>query len=304
MSRTSPDLWLERGHYFEFAKRRIFWIEGGNPDAPTLLLVHGFPTSSWDWEAVWPELGKHYRLIALDMLGFGFSDKPRGHRYSITEQTDIHEALLKSLGIADYHLLAHDYGDTVAQELIARDLESTRFSTLRSICLLNGGLFPETHRLLTIQKLLLSPFGLWVARMSTRKRLDRSMQRIFGAQTQPDLALLEGFWDLINRNEGARALAGLIAYIPERIHHRQRWVGALQETSRPLALIDGMSDPISGAHMVQRYRELIRNAQVVELDNIGHYPQIEAPQKVVDAYLEFAAAAFSGSEVPGNVDRI
>ncbi|HET9032213.1 MAG TPA: alpha/beta hydrolase [Dokdonella sp.] len=302
MSPSSTSMWQERGQFFEHARHRIFWIEGGLQNAPVLVLIHGFPTSSWDWQAVWPELGKHYRLIALDMLGFGFSDKPRGHSYTISEQADIHEALLQSLGIADYHLLAHDYGDTVAQELIARDLESTRFSNLRSVCLLNGGLFPETHRLLTIQKLLLSPLGPWVARMTRRKRLERSMQRIFGAQTQPDETVLEGFWNLINCNDGAPALAGLIAYIPERIRHRQRWVGALQGTPRPLLLINGMSDPISGAHMVQRYRELIQPARIVELDGIGHYPQIEAAQQVVDAYLKFAAAVGESSDLSGQAE--
>lgn len=289
MSRISTDAWRNDGQFFKHENRRIFWIEGGKQDAPVLLLIHGFPTASWDWEAVWPELGQHFRLIALDMLGFGFSEKPENHRYTISEQADIHEALLQSLGISEYHLLAHDYGDTVAQELLARDLESTRFSALHSVCLLNGGLFPETHRLLLIQRLLLSPLGPLVARMTSRKRLTSSMQRIFGKQTQPDEELLEGFWNLIKREEGASALAGLIAYIPERIRHRQRWVGALQNTDLPLALIDGLSDPISGAHMVRRFRELINTARIVELESIGHYPQIEAPKRVVEAYLDFAA---------------
>ncbi len=292
MSRINLEAWRDGGQFFRYADRQIFWIEGGKQGGPVLILIHGFPTASWDWKAVWPELGKHNRLIALDMLGFGFSDKPRGHRYTISEQADIHEALLQSLGITEYHVLAHDYGDTVAQELIARDLESTRKSKLLSVCLLNGGLFPETHRLLLMQKLLLSPLGPMVARLTRRKRLDRNMQRIFGPHTQPDDELLEGFWELISRDAGASALVGLIAYIPERIRHRERWVGALQNTPLPLALIDGMFDPISGAHMVRRFRELVPDPRVIELDGIGHYPQIEAPERVVDAWLAFAAAAF------------
>jgi pimeloyl-ACP methyl ester carboxylesterase len=54
-------------------------------------------------------------------------------------------------------------------------------------------------------------------------------------------------------------------------------------------LIDGLADPISGEHMVQRYRELVPNADVCELPKIGHYPQIEAPDRVLDGYLEFRA---------------
>ncbi|MEP6882978.1 MAG: alpha/beta hydrolase [Dokdonella sp.] len=287
MSAIGIGQWHDSGRLFERGKQRIFWREGGTGDRPCLLLIHGFPTSSWDWSVVWPALANHYRLIALDMLGFGFSDKPTRHRYSIAEQADIHEELLDSLSINTYDVLAHDYGDTVAQELIARNLESSSASGLRSICLLNGGLFPETHRLLLIQQLLLSPLGPLIAKLTSRKRLDQSMKHIFGPHTQPDDALLEGFWNLVSRQNGARALADLIAYIPERIRYRERWVGALQNTSLPLALIDGMFDPISGAHMVQRYRELIPNARITELETIGHYPQIEAPRQVVAAYLAF-----------------
>jgi pimeloyl-ACP methyl ester carboxylesterase len=289
MAACSTGAWRESGRSFEHAGHHIFWREGGAKDAPVLVLIHGFPTSSWDWEAVWNELARHYRLVAPDMLGFGFSAKPKRHPYSIHEQADIHEALLQSLGIGEYHVLAHDYGDSVAQELIARDLDSTGRSKLCSVGLLNGGLFPETHRLLRIQKLLLSPLGPLVARLTSRKSLKRSMKRIFGTQTQPDDTLIEEFWKLISMRDGARALAGLISYIPERVQNRERWVGALRDTSLPLVLINGLVDPISGAHMVARFRELIPAARVTELAGIGHYPQIEAPGKVVAAYQEFRA---------------
>ncbi|MEO7935634.1 MAG: alpha/beta fold hydrolase, partial [Dokdonella sp.] len=140
MSAIGIAQWRDSGRLFVCGKHQIFWREGGTRDRACLLLIHGFPTSSWDWSAVWPELANHYRLIALDMLGFGFSDKPARHRYTIAEQADIHEELLHSLGINTYHVLAHDYGDTVAQELIARNHESSGASGLRSIGLLNGGL--------------------------------------------------------------------------------------------------------------------------------------------------------------------
>jgi pimeloyl-ACP methyl ester carboxylesterase len=298
MPAVSVTAWQESGRIFEHAGHRIFWREENARDAPVLVLIHGFPTSSWDWEAIWNELARHYRLIAPDMLGFGFSDKPKRHRYSIHEQADIHEALLQSLGISEYHVLAHDYGDSVAQELIARDLDSTSKSRLLSVGLLNGGLFPETHRLLRIQKLLLSPLGPLVARMTSRKSLGRSMKRIFGARTQPNSSLLEGFWELISMMDGARALAGLISYIPERVQNRERWVGALRDTALPLLLINGLVDPISGAHMVERFRELVPAARVTELTGIGHYPQIEAPGEVVTAYLQFRAS-LPAMESPG-----
>ena len=118
-----------------------------------LVLVHGFPTSSWDWHAVWPALEARFRVVALDMLGYGLSDKPAGHDYSIFEQADLQEALLGRLGIGACHVLAHDYGDTVVQELLARRVEKKPgVGTFHSVCFLNGGLIPGFHRPRPIQR--------------------------------------------------------------------------------------------------------------------------------------------------------
>jgi pimeloyl-ACP methyl ester carboxylesterase len=79
----------------------------------------------------------------------------------------------------------------------------------------------------------------------------------------------------------------LIRYIPERVEHRERWVGALQTTKVPLKLIVGSVDPISGSHMASRYRELVPRYDVSELAGVGHYPQVQSPRAVTDSYLAF-----------------
>ena len=279
--------WRNAGACFEHRGHRIFWREEGVADAPALLLIHGFPTASWDWDALWPSLAKRYRLLALDLIGFGFSDKPADYAYSILDQADICEELLRERGVTNYHVLAHDYGDTVAQELLARSVEPGDRPTLQGVCFLNGGLFPETHRPVLIQKLLLSPIGPLVARLTNRKAVARNMCRLFGPHTQPDAGLIDAFWELMTMHDGLKVFPKLIGYMPERRLRRERWVGALQATSIPLKLIDGTHDPVSGAHMVQRYRELVARPDITELPGIGHYPQVEAPREVLAAYLEF-----------------
>lgn len=279
--------WQREGRYFPWKGRRIFTRQGGNPAGETLLLIHGFPTASWDWAPVWAALGADYRLVTLDMIGFGFSDKPRDHDYSILDQADLFEAFLDAEGIVAAHVLAHDYGDTVAQELLARHNDSRLSFELGCVCLLNGGLFPETHHALFVQKLLLSPAGPLVAKLVSRAGLDASMKKVFGRVTQPSPEMLLAFWELLVFNDGRAVMPQLIRYITERRLHRARWVGALQQSQVPLRLIDGMADPVSGAHMVQRYRELVPGADVVELAGIGHYPQVEAPGAVSSACLAF-----------------
>jgi pimeloyl-ACP methyl ester carboxylesterase len=248
-------------------------------------LLHGFPTSSWDWAALWPALVARHRVIAFDFLGFGLSDKPRDGDYTIAHQADIAEAVLAHHGVDRYALLAHDYGDTIAQELLARQLDGTGKATLQAAVLLNGGLFPETHRPVLLQRLLIGPLGPLVARLSNYRGFASTLRRIC---TRPWAEIeLRGHWQLLIRADGRRILPKLIRYMDERRRHRARWVGALQRTTVPVRVIDGLEDPISGAHMVARYRELILDPDVIGLPGVGHYPQVEAPEEVVAAIGDF-----------------
>jgi pimeloyl-ACP methyl ester carboxylesterase len=201
-------------------------------------------------------------------------------------QADLQQALLDYLRVEQpVHVLAHDYGDSVAQELLARHYEA-RFA-MASCVFLNGGLFPETHRPALVQKLLLSPIGWMIGRAFGRNALSDSFSQIFGPNTRPSESALDDFWSLISCNDGPRILHKLIAYIPQRRRLRERWVAAMQRDGVPMRVIDGEVDPISGAHMVERYHQLVPNADTVLLANIGHYPQIEAPVLVLKHYLEF-----------------
>ncbi|WP_223448070.1 alpha/beta fold hydrolase [Pseudomonas sp. BF-R-19] len=277
-------VWRKRSQTFIFRDQSIrYWTAGqGEP----LLLIHGFPSASWDWHYLWQPLAQRFRVIACDMLGFGDSAKPANHEYSLLEQADLQQALLEHLNVEQpVHLLAHDYGDSVAQELLARHYESRL--ELASCVFLNGGLFPETHHPLLMQKLLLSPLGWMIGRAFSRDGLVRSFRQIFGPQTRPSESQMDDFWSLVESQRGPRIMHKLIAYIPERRVWRNRWVSAMQRGEVPLRVIDGGVDPVSGVHMVERYRELIPEADTVVLPDIGHYPQIEAPCEVLKHYLAF-----------------
>jgi pimeloyl-ACP methyl ester carboxylesterase len=207
------------------------------------------------------------------------------------EQADIVEELLRQLGIFEVHVLAHDYGDTVAQELLARheDRRGRDPAGLRilSLCFLNGGLFPETHRARPVQRLLLTPLGPLLGRVYGKRAFARNFRAIFGPRSQPTDAEIGHYWELVSAGGGARLLHRLLRYIPERRANRGRWVGVMQTTRVPLRLVDGAVDPVSGAHMAARYRELVPRADVVLLDDIGHYPQMEAPADTLRGYLAF-----------------
>jgi pimeloyl-ACP methyl ester carboxylesterase len=288
----STEQWRARGRRATVLDHRLFFVDEPATGEPrgTVLLIHGFPTASWDWWKIWPALNEHYRLVAMDMLGFGFSDKPFPHDYRIMEQADLCEALVDHLELDSFHVLAHDYGDTVAQEMLARQNEGLGAGRWLSCLFLNGGLFPETHRALPVQRMLLGPLGFLVRRGFSKARFRRSFDRIFGPDSRASDEEIEAFWELFTRDNGQRNLHRLIHYMSDRRTHRERWLGALQDTRCPIGLINGSLDPVSGEHMVQRFEELVgREHFIRRLPDVGHYPQIEAPRQVAPRYLEFLA---------------
>ncbi|RBO94136.1 alpha/beta fold hydrolase [Nocardia puris] len=284
--------WRANGHRFTHRGHQIFLAEGGSGGGETLLCLHGFPTASWDWHPIWPDLCARFgHVLAPDMIGFGWSAKPRDYDYSIADQADLHESLLRERQVRRVHLLAHDYGDTVAQELLARAADRAAVGddslVIASVCLLNGGLFPETHRPRAVQRLLASPLGPVVGALGGERAFTRSLAAVFGPRTQPSPEELRRFWLLWHNHHGNRNAHKLIRYMAERRAHRERWVGALTRAPMPVRLIDGALDPVSGAHMVRRYRELVPDPDVVELADVGHYPQVEAPQRTAAAFADF-----------------
>ena len=267
-----------------------------------MLLLHGFPSSSYDFAgAFWEGLTAHYsRIIALDLLGYGFSDKPRSHseKYSIMTEADVTEGLLQYLAVEQVHILAHDIGDTVAQELLARFNDSTMGAStglsqsslnILSLCFLNGCLFPEQHRASTTQKILNNNvIGPIVSSVSTYNMFARSISSTFGPSTQPSEAFLRDTYTSLQFNGGKLILPLLLKYMAERRANRSRWVGAAVHSKCQIGLINGPADPISGKHAAERYKELVSKPWVYILeDHVGHYPHVEAPQAVLAGYQQF-----------------
>ncbi|QIG55233.1 alpha/beta hydrolase [Altererythrobacter sp. BO-6] len=289
---ANNDTWRRGARYFRFGGHQVaYWTHGLiEADTKPLLLVHGFPTCSWDWAAVWPLLGAERSLIACDMLGFGLSDKPN-MQYSIDLQADLQEALLAHLGVTQWDALVHDYGVSVGQELVARQLEGSAARGLEQIVFLNGGIFPDQHRARPIQKLGTSPIGFIVSQFLNRKGFGKSFSQVFGPDTQPSEAELDIFWEFISENGGHRIFHKLLHYIADRRANEARWVGALKQVQPRVGLVNGALDPVSGQHAWQAWRERLPSARQHLLPKVGHYPQVEAPEEVAAKALEWLAEA-------------
>jgi pimeloyl-ACP methyl ester carboxylesterase len=279
--------WRNAGSWFSFAGHRIFYRRAGS--GPPLLLIHGYPTGSWDWHRVWEALVERHDVIAPDMLGLGFSDKPRDHRYGVFDHADMHAALLRELGLGRVRVIAHDLGVSVAQELLARQLDGGAPCELASVVFLNGGLFAECYRPRLIQRVLGTPLGGLIGPRIPRAAFERTIRELFGSGSQPGAEVLDAMWALVNEGDGRRVTHLVGRFVFDRVAHRDRLVRPLVAGRVPLRLVNGSRDPNSGAHMARRYRELVPGADVVDLPEIGHWPQIEAPAAVLAAIRDFHA---------------
>ena len=86
--------WQAQGSTVALGGHRLFVAQAGQHGS-VLLFIHGYPTSSYDWHPLWAPLATRHRLIAPDLLGMGFSDKPADHTYGIENHADLLEALLR-----------------------------------------------------------------------------------------------------------------------------------------------------------------------------------------------------------------
>ncbi len=204
--------WKAAGRYFDYLGFDIFYrVEGRGPH---LLLIHGYPFNSWDWSLIWPCLVERFTVVAPDMIGMGFSAKPVSYGYSVGDHADMHEALLAHLQVDSCHMLAHDLGDSVGQELLARsEFGQHAYGSVRyqSITWLNGGLFNEAYTPRTMQKLMSgTPLGDLMSPLQgsplSRRIVEPTINEMFGPNTKPSRELMGRFHEILEYNDGKRVL--------------------------------------------------------------------------------------------------
>jgi pimeloyl-ACP methyl ester carboxylesterase len=257
---------------------------------PTILLLHGYPSSSYDYREVVPHLGGR-AWVTLDFLGFGLSDKPKPHRYSLLEQADIVSAVVAESASGPVVVIAHDMGTSVCTELLARDLEGRLPFELQRAVLTNGSVLLHRASLRPAQKLLRGPLGPVLARLSNRSSFIRAFGRLFST-THP-LAQDEGQaqWALWAHNDGHRIAHLLISYLDERTRYASRWHGAVRDWPKPLSFLWALDDPVATTNVLDGLRELRPAADVIELPGVGHYPQVEVPEVFARAALSLLTTA-------------
>lgn len=271
--------WQRRGGSERFRDHSIH-VFRQQAEGPLLLLLHGFPSSSYDWRLLLEQDLPPNRL-AFDFLGFGLSEKPRGHDYSLFWQADLTEELVRRHGEgAPVFIVAHDMGTSVANELMARDLEGKLEMEVAGIVLFNGSMVLEAASPTPAQRALRSPFGPLVARLSSERFFRHQFGSVFSASHPLSDAEAEDQWSLVCHNGGRTLGHRLVSYMDQRETHAERWHGAIREWPGKLSLAWGLQDPVATPAVLAALRELRPGVAVRELPELAHYPQLEDPRQI------------------------
>lgn len=284
--------WLDGGHFVETGVGSVF-VRASAGTGPTVLLLHGYPSSSYDYRNVVAHLGDR-AWLTMDFLGFGLSDKPRPHRYSLLEQADLVETIVAAEVSGPVVLIAHDMGTSVATELLARDIDGRLGFDLRAAVLTNGSVILERASLRPAQKVLRGPLGPVAARLANRKGFLKGFGELFSAGHPLSAEEADAQWALLSYHDGHRITHLTISYLDERVRYATRWHGAVRDWPKPLGFLWALDDPVATVNVLAGLRELRPAAEVVELEGVGHYPQVEVPEVFTEHALHLLTSAERG----------
>jgi len=262
---------------------RLAVHDDGDAGGPVVTFLHGYPSSSLDVVPVLERLPS-LRWVAPDLPGFGASAKPVDHPYSIHGAADAVEAVWAHLGVSSSVLLAHDYGVSVAQELLARQAEEAGAVPVTGVVWSNGGLYSDLHRQTVGQKLLLDPeHGAAVAAAMDEAALAQGIRGTWGRRRPMTDAEMHEMWVALDHDGGVRQAHRLLHYVADRLAHGERWIGALESCPLPMRFVWGDLDPVSGGHVADRLEVRLPQVPLDRLTDVGHWPPLEAPDEVAAA---------------------
>ncbi len=275
--------WHRQGTIEDVRGRQLFVHRSGASASPLLLFLHGFPSSSYDWRRLLELRQGGEATLAFDFLGFGLSEKPSDHLYTLVWQADAVEELVRRAGSPPVFIVGHDMGTSVATELMARDLGGTLEMKMTGALLFNGSMLLHLAKPTVGQHLLRSPLGPLFARFSNERTFRAQFGRVFSPDHPLSAEEAADQWSLLAQNGGQRITHLTINYMAERERFTDRWHGAIRDWPGPLTLAWGMRDPVARVEVLDGLRALRHGVETIELPDAGHYPQIERPDLIAKA---------------------
>jgi pimeloyl-ACP methyl ester carboxylesterase len=292
--------WYQGGDYFTWTSTtlnndarevEVFYRTFGDRSNPAILLVHGYPTSSFDFRELIGLLQDDYFLCMLDFPGFGFSDKPQdGYSYMLRDDARLLDHFVREVvGLDSFHLLTHDRGVSVGLAFLGDYLDAPeRAYEITYHFMSNSGSFLPLANLGDGQRAVLDP-----VRGPALTAAQRARPRV----TEGDPVAV-AYQDMFAFNDGIGARLHVGKYLLERAANEYRWLSNLKESPIPTALFWGLTDPVNPPRTADYIWMTYLNDREVEssfwlLPTAGHYPQRDEP-----AAVEFVVRACLEGRMP------
>ena len=251
----------------------IFYREAGNPERPSILLLHGFPSSSHMYRNLIEELKDDFHLIAPDYPGFGYSSFPKKQEfeYSFDRISEVIEAFCKKIGLTSFSPFMHDYGAPVGFRIARRNPD-----WIQTLLIQNGNAYKEG----------LGPGfevtkNLWDDRNSKTEQAVKDFMALETTRWQyengtsnpelisPDSYTLDQF--LMDRPGNKEIQLELQYDYRRNVEEYAQWHAYFEEHQPPALLVWGKNDEFFPAVGARAYEQHLENAEVHLLDS-GHFP--------------------------------
>jgi pimeloyl-ACP methyl ester carboxylesterase len=314
---ASAQEWCLAGEYFswdstlpvnaDFDALNIFHICQGNPQNPAILLIHGYPTMSFDYAPLFDEFKDQFYVCALDTPGYGFSDKPlEGYDYSIDDDARLVDEYIRDIvGLEEFILITHDKGDSVGLALLqiyqAYDVKPYR---INHHFITNGNIYLPLAQLTTSQKALLNPVsGPLIASLITGERLAQGLAELTFATTLPQ-SEIDSYASIFDYQDGTAVQHEIIEYLNERSENEVTWLETLANSDIPTTLIWGELDAIAPVtvpdYVWTTYLEARETpASYWRIPCADHYLQVDEPKLIASILYATVTGEMLSTEIDG-----
>ena len=272
----------EHSHFVDVDGATVHYQEFGEPNNPTLLLIHGFTASTYVWHAVAPRFADEgFHVVAVDLLGFGYSEKPASFEYTIEAQARMIARLMNRLGIGTATLVGSSYGGAVALT-VALDYPERVEKLVLVDAVINDDV--KNHPILRLASIpaigeLVTPFLV-----DSKRFMKMRMQGTIAPENH-HLITKDRIESVIRPLSAANAHRAFL--LTSRNWNANRIEKDAQFVKHPTLIIWGENDTVIPIENGEKLYSSILNSRFVVLKNCGHVPQEEKADDFVGVVTEF-----------------
>jgi pimeloyl-ACP methyl ester carboxylesterase len=280
--------------FVETPKGRIAYLETGDAERPTILFIHGIPTSGYLWRHVIRELGGAFHCLAPDLMGLGDTEvDPKATDFSMPSQVEMLEDFLTALGVPRAHVVAHDQGGAAGQIFAVRDTERLDRLVLTDCVCFDNWPVPTVRQLMRFARIPwlaenAGRVGLieWVER---RTRFSSFRRGVVDPAAFSDEAITEYLRPLRGSNDARKRFRGFLLAGSSR--HTMAVVRLLRELRRPTMILWAEGDAYISTDWGKRlYEEIPGAVRFDVVPGAGHFWPEEKPAEFAARIREFLVA--------------